>query len=175
MKFNVAEILFQRIGFVSSLNINDQAKISGKDVSLVGKGQFLRTDKGIWVSVLIETKIEMECVRCLNKFLFDVDFNIEEEVLPVGGLTNQRAVDTDQYAGSSLIDANNILDISGMVVQYIDINMPINGNCDVQCKGLCVECGINLNSNVCKCDTGSTDDGWNILSSTRIIERKQEK
>ena len=174
MKFNVAEILFQRIGFVSSLNINDQSKISGKDVSLVGKGQFLRTDKGIWVSALIETKIEMECVRCLDKFLFDVDFNIEEEVFPADGVTNQRAVDTDQYAEINLIDANNILDISDMVVQYIDINMPINGNCDVQCKGLCVECGTNLNSNMCKCDTGSMDGGWNILSSTRIIERKQE-
>jgi uncharacterized protein len=175
MKFNVSEILLQKIGFVSSLNINDQAEIDGQEVSLVGKGKLLRTDKGIWVSVFIETKIDMECVRCLNKFPFDVDFNIEEEVFPVDEATNQRAVETDRYAGISLIDANNILDISDMVVQYIDINMPINGNCDVQCKGLCVECGINLNSNMCKCETGSMDDGWNILSSTRIIERKQEK
>jgi len=174
MKFNVSEILFQKTGFVSPLNIDGHTKIDGKDAFLAGKGQFLRTDKGIWVSAFIETKIEMECVRCLNQFPFGIDFNIEEEVFPVGELANQRAVAREQYVGISLIDTNNTLDISDMVVQYIDINMPINGNCDVQCKGLCVQCGINLNSNICKCDLGSMDDGWNILSATRIIERKQE-
>ena len=84
------------------------------------------------------------------------------------------SLDEGEHLGISLIDANNMLDISNMVVQYIDINMPITGNCDVQCKGLCARCGINLNTNTCKCETDSIDGGWNILSSTRIIERKQE-
>ena len=61
MKFNVAEILFQKAGFVRSLNIDDHIQIDGKDMFLLGKGQFLRTDKGVWVSVRMETSIEMQC------------------------------------------------------------------------------------------------------------------
>ena len=174
MKFNVSDILFQKAGFISPLNIDDHIQIDGKDMFLFGKGQFLRTDKGIWVSVRIETSIEMQCGRCLNQFLFGISFDIEEEVFPNDGLSNMPSLDEGEHLGISLIDANNMLDISNMVVQYIDINMPITGNCDIQCKGLCARCGINLNANTCKCETDSIDGGWNILSSTRIIERKQE-
>ena len=171
MKFNVSEILFQKVGFVSTVIIDEHTKICCKDVFLFGKGQFLRTDKGIWFSADISTEIEMECGRCLNAFPFHVNFDIEEEVIPVDGPSNQRFVE-GQNSGISLIDSNNILDISDMVGQYIDISVPINGNCDVQCKGLCMQCGINLNLNKCQCDAGPIDEGWNLLSSTRIIERK---
>ena len=44
MKFNVSDILFQKAGFVSPLNIDDHIQIDGKDMFLFGKGQFLRTD-----------------------------------------------------------------------------------------------------------------------------------
>ena len=172
MKFNVSEILFQKTGFVSPLIIDEHTKIHGNDISLVGKGQFLRTDKGIWVSASVETEIKMDCSRCLAPFPFHVNFNIEEEVIPVDGPSNQSFVGEQQYSGISLIDSNNILDISDMVIQYIDVSVPINGNCNVQCKGLCAQCGINLNLNKCQCDAGPVDEGWNILSATRIIERK---
>jgi len=172
MKFNVSDILFQKTGFVSALIIDENTKIHGNDISLVGKGQFLRTDKGIWVSADVETEIKMECGRCLAPFPFHVSFNIEEEVISGDGPSNQRFVDEEKYSGISLINSNNILDVSDMVIQYIDVSVPINGNCDVQCKGLCMQCGINLNLNKCQCDAGPIDEGWNLLSSTRIIERK---
>tara|TARA_Y100001960_G_scaffold332845_1_gene435136 strand:+ start:1305 stop:1832 length:528 start_codon:yes stop_codon:yes gene_type:complete len=174
MKFNVSEILFQKAGFVSSLNIEDYIRVGDKDLFVVGRGEFLRTDKGIWVNARIDTEIEIECGRCLNKFPFGINFDVEEEVFPSSGFTSESVLEKEEQVGISLIDANNMLDISNMVVQYIDISMPITVKCDVQCKGLCVRCGINLNSNSCKCQTDSINDGWNILSTTRIIERKQE-
>lgn len=176
MRINVSEILLEKSGFARPLIIEGNVGVHEKDIYLTGNGQLLRTDKGIWISAKIQTEIEIDCGRCLNSFSRQINVDVEEEVLPADSLNNRIShfEHKEEYLETSLIDSNNILDMSDMVIQYIDINMPMNRNCDVQCKGLCTECGTNLNFNKCNCERNSINNEWNFLSSTRIIDSKQE-
>ncbi len=176
MKINVSEILSEKSGFVSPLVIEENISVYEKDIYLAGNGQVLRTDKGVWVSAKIQTEVEIVCSRCLKSFSYRIILDLEEEVVHAERLDKRQSnfEGGEEYLDVVLIDSNNILDMSNIVMQYIDINMPINTNCDVQCKGLCVECGINLNINKCICGGNSTDNGWNILATTRIIDSKEE-
>ena len=176
MKINVSEILSEKSGFVSPLVIEGNIGVHEKDIYLTGNGQLLRTDKGVWVSVKIQTEVEIVCGRCLKPFSYRVMLNLEEEVLHAERLAKRHSIfeDGEEYLDVATIDSNNKLDMSNIVMQYIDVNMPINTNCDVQCKGLCVECGINLNISKCICGGNPTDNGWNILATTRIIDSKEE-
>ncbi|MFW6036022.1 MAG: YceD family protein [Halothermotrichaceae bacterium] len=81
----------------------------------------------------------MVCSRCLEKFNYDLDIKIDEELLK-----------------EDLADVDSI-DLTDLFLENILINMPIKPLCDEDCKGLCPQCGQNLNKGECDCEVEFVD------------------
>ena len=47
---------------------------------------------------------------------------------------------------------NDKIDLSKIVEDAILINMPVSFLCKEDCKGMCFNCGANLNDEKCKCN-----------------------
>ncbi len=77
-----------------------------------------------------------ECTRCLTKteraylFGFEENCGIEDYGYPV---------------------VNDKIDLEKIVNDTIIMNIPITFLCKEDCKGICSECGVNLNNEQCKC------------------------
>ena len=52
---------------------------------------------------------------------------------------------------------NDRLDLDEIVENNIISMLPIKRLCNKDCKGLCHQCGINLNHSTCKCDNDDVD------------------
>ena len=52
---------------------------------------------------------------------------------------------------------NDRLDLDEIVENNIISMLPIKRLCNEDCKGLCHQCGINLNHNTCKCEIEDVD------------------
>ena len=52
---------------------------------------------------------------------------------------------------------DDVLDISEIVETSIISTLPIKRVCKEDCKGLCQECGCNLNYNTCSCNKEDVD------------------
>jgi uncharacterized protein len=73
----------------------------------------------------------------------------------------------DVVTGSSLkvpdddmsfaIDHNHELDLAEPVRQELVIAVPMHPLCTLDCAGLCVRCGHNLNAGLCDCEPEVTD------------------
>ena len=62
----------------------------------------------------------------------------------------------DEYADESGEDCyavvNDKIDLAKIVEDLIILNMPVSFLCKEDCKGICSGCGVNLNSDACKCN-----------------------
>ena len=85
----------------------------------------------------VDYVIKGECTRCLENtektFLLDFNESVEENNL-------------DGYSVK-----NDTIDLTKIVDDLIMINSPITFLCSEDCKGICLECGENLNNSQCKC------------------------
>lgn len=98
-------------------------------------------DNCIEIKARIVTKIELNCSRCLDAFIYPIDIDIEER------FTN----DIDlQEEGIMFVDGDT-LDITEITENCIVSTLPIKRLCKEDCKGLCAECGVNKNVDGCSC------------------------
>jgi len=111
----------------------------------------------------VKTKISIECARCLKPLEKEVKGSIE--MLFVGESTFdelQREGEIDNLDTIFPITGEK-LDLSEPIIEAIIIEVPVKVLCSDDCKGLCPNCGINLNENpdhVCKDSKEIGDDKW---------------
>jgi uncharacterized protein len=56
-----------------------------------------------------------------------------------------------------------IIDLTDDVRQTILLSVPLKLLCRQDCKGLCPDCGIDLNTGTCDCTSESADSRWDNL------------
>jgi uncharacterized protein len=95
----------------------------------------------------IKVDLEMICSRCLDTFIYPIDIDIEERFT-----TNSKSEDEE-----AVVVIDDVLDITEIVETSIISTLPIKRVCKEDCKGLCQECGCNLNSNTCSCNKEDVD------------------
>ncbi|MGG7057540.1 YceD family protein [Clostridium nigeriense] len=96
----------------------------------------------------IETKLKMHCSRCLETFIYPIDIDIEER------FTNNKELQEDEEI--IFVDSDSF-DIANIVENVIISTLPIKRLCTDNCKGLCYQCGKNLNEGACHCETNDVD------------------
>jgi uncharacterized protein len=113
--------------------------------------------KGILDSIgeLLELKgqitgtIELTCSRCLAKFPQELAIEVYEKLS-----NDTETVDKDEEV--VFIDSDT-LDITEIVLNNIILSLPIKRLCKENCKGLCQQCGTDLNSSSCNCEKSDID------------------
>jgi uncharacterized metal-binding protein YceD (DUF177 family) len=78
----------------------------------------------------VTADITMMCDYCLSPVKVDIKANVEEDV-----------------------EANGTeLDIIPLIEEAIILSLPMSVSCVEDCKGLCHQCGTNLNNDKCNCE-----------------------
>ena len=118
--------------FEAPLEISAEMYRHGQDVFLVGKldGDFSAT-----------------CCRCAEEFHGHVDRSFKFLLVPAAqaaaeGLEDDRGL--DHYEGDEI-------DVLPIVSEQALLALDAAPVCSSECKGLCVGCGANKNSEVCSC------------------------
>ncbi|MCK9478085.1 MAG: DUF177 domain-containing protein [Firmicutes bacterium] len=93
----------------------------------------------------VSADLSAVCARCLGEAVEKIEFDIKEKV------------EDDENLKGSLLDIGNI------ALQNIYLNMPLRFLCRSDCKGLCSECGMDLNKGQCKCNDEAIDERLSIL------------
>jgi DUF177 domain-containing protein len=112
------------------------------DVRKVGNGTF--EVKGV-----ARTRFELTCSRCLEPFEIPVDAAFELRYVPqlqnVG--EGEREVGEEDLATAYYRDG--VLDVAELLREQFQLALPMKPLHDDECRGLCPECGANLNRTEC--------------------------
>ena len=160
--FNVANLLKASSGKKQLDSVDEKfaSLLSPTIASVVGTVLLIRTDLGVWVSAKLKASINLECVRCLKEFDEIIPLNIEEEYVPYIDLLSKKNIDVKESEGSYRIGNDNLINLNRAVLEYSELLSPLNPKCKEECKGICIDCGLNKNDNKCECEVEMRDPRW---------------
>ena len=98
------------------------------------------------------TRLMLECGRCLDAMEVPVDARFELRYVPQ---EQNRGEDEREIAEDDLTTAfyrEGTLDVVDMLREQFQLALPMKPLCAESCRGLCPECGANLNRGNCACD-----------------------
>jgi len=179
LEINVSQLLKSGLGTTRTYPVNDEVDITGEEnLSLVkGEVKLTRTDRGVLVTGILHTDVEVPCSRCLTPFRLPLTLDIEEEYFPTIDVNSGVAVEVPEEPGCFTIDEHHILDLTEAIRQYALTSIPIKTLCKPECAGLCPVCGQNLNEKVCMHQHKEIDQRWakllEIKPSLFTDERKR--
>ena len=101
-----------------------------------------RTREGLFMQAQISANIETECSRCLENCFVPVKSDFEELYV----FLERFQEDTD----NEIVPEDGYIDLGVLFRDYLLIEMPMNSVCNPSCKGICIECGQNLNEGECE-------------------------
>ena len=102
------------------------------------------------IKIGIKTELKQQCDRCLENYksMFDAT---GEQIYQIG---------TGDYEDDDIeILPKNTkeIDLNNLINEVFLINRPIQNTCNDDCRGLCADCGKNLNKTTCNCKQESID------------------
>jgi len=124
---------------------------SVRDIRLVGK---------------LSTRLELSCARCLEPVTQDVkrDFDLFYRPQGIDAGREELSV-TDAEAEIGYYTGDGLL-LEEVLREQVLLSVPLKILCRNECKGLCRQCGKNLNSGSCGC-VPSADPRWQALEGLR--------
>ena len=99
----------------------------------------------------VTTTLELACSRCLEGFRVPMDPSFDLLFLPASAEphANEQEVEDDDLGTSYYRDG--VIDLADVVREQLFLALPMKPLCQEACKGLCPECGTNLNAGACDC------------------------
>ncbi len=110
----------------------------------------LSDDAGmIRLTACVSAAVHTRCARCNRPLVLDKEVDVDFAL--VHG--QQDAVERDDIIA---LDSDRV-DVDGIVVPELILNMDMAVLCDEDCKGLCPTCGKDLNEGDCGCRKKAVD------------------
>ncbi len=129
--------------------------VSEVRLDVLGKNYYLKVTTG--------TVYKVECDRCLEEMA--IDMSIDTSLV----YTEDNTLDPEhQEDDLRILPANeDTADLTDIVRQNLLVNLPMKNICMEECKGLCSQCGANLNIVECKCIDDKIDPRWEALKKLK--------
>jgi uncharacterized protein len=100
---------------------------------------------------LVKTALELPCSRCLEPFTLAVaarfDLRYQPHVMNAG--EGEREIEEDDL--TTAFYENDQIDLGQLMREQFYLALPMKPLCGDLCRGLCPECGTNLNYGTCSC------------------------
>ena len=98
-----------------------------------------------------QAELELQCSRCLEPFLMPVDSSFDLRFLPATEMVadDEREVQEEDLETSYYRDDQ--IDLNELLREQFYLALPMKPLCREDCKGLCAQCGTNLNTGTCAC------------------------
>jgi len=148
--FNVRDLRHEDFKEYEALVPSESLGLTYEEVEFIkplscSVGLFRQGGDNIYITTDVNATILVECRRCINPF--EVDIATTLGLLFSIGDTSSETDEGDEryYDGETL-------DISEDVRRALVLEIPTWSLCSETCKGLCPQCGTNLNMTGCSCE-----------------------
>lgn len=157
LRINVGFLLKEGAGYNRTVTFDSPGHIEADDfliTDLRGDLRLTRTPQGVLVQGTLQAKMRQECVRCLTAFEFPYEVEFSELFVPEEMFDQ---ADADPLAEPSVITEDGVIDLTPIMREEGILAIPMQALCKPDCKGLCAQCGQNLNEGACDCETEPID------------------
>lgn len=104
----------------------------------------------------IRTAVTLRCVNCLENFDLKIDSKFDIILFPVNEIQiNNAALNSEEM--EYIFYEGDKIDVTKILLEQVNLFIPYNPVCSADCRGICPNCGANLNYEKCKCENPKND------------------
>ena len=168
MKVTVSKIL-KTVG--ESLDFEVEGNLSLSDIypdvreflsPVKVKGTVTSQKDGFLVKGAGSVSVTMLCCRCLKPVPTEVHFELEELFALTG---KEQEKETETFSGDTIC-------LDQVVERSILTALPMKVLCEDNCKGLCPQCGKDLNEGPCGCTVSNIDPRFEGLRALFQLDKE---
>lgn len=114
-------------------------------------GDIFKVDGEYDLEVKIYYTIDSNCDRCLKPLTKEIETVLSEKMIIDKGNSNSDDDEEFIYLNDTL------LNLDDYIWSQVVISLPMKILCNNDCKGLCPQCGVDLNTQSCNCMDNTID------------------
>ena len=122
----------------------------------------------------VRAGLELACGRCLEAFRLPLALDVDLTYVPqpVGPRPGDGEIEVSDDDLATSYYRDQVLDLGEMLREQFYLALPMRPLCRDDCRGLCPQCGTNLNSGRCGCAPQWQDPRLGGLKA--LVEKKVE-
>ncbi|MBN2412196.1 DUF177 domain-containing protein [candidate division KSB1 bacterium] len=117
----------------------------------------------VFLKVQLDTSVALVCDRCLADYKYKLN-----ETVSIVCTTDNSLVTKDEDGIYFISETTNEINITDSIRDALILNIPQKKLCSEKCKGLCAQCGVNLNDETCNCKSEKIDPRWEALKKIKF-------
>jgi uncharacterized protein len=114
-------------------------------------------DGQIRISGHLQTRIDLSCSRCLEPITEEINRDFDLFYRQVSSIAREEEVHLKQDDTEIAFFQGNGLFLADVLAEQVNLSIPMKVICRSDCRGLCPQCGANLNAEDCRCEVHSSD------------------
>ena len=142
----------ERISLTGPASISGKVRLSGHEVFVNGH---------------VETRVQVECDRCLQQVELPVNSDFSLEYITGSDYESSEVAELTEAEMSVAVFDGKALDVDEIVKEQVVLAVPTRMLCREDCKGICPECGVDRNTGECSCVTDDIDPRWAALKNLK--------
>ncbi|MDD2447795.1 MAG: DUF177 domain-containing protein [Tissierellia bacterium] len=115
-------------------------------------GDIFKVDGEYDLNVNIYYTIDTNCNRCLKPTTMEMETLLSEQIIIDKGNIN-----IEEFDEEFIYLQDYLLNMDDYIWSQVVISLPMKILCSNNCKGLCPQCGIDLNTQSCNCMDNTID------------------
>ena len=127
-----------------------------------------KAGQSILIKGEVQTILSLQCVRCLKRFSSPLTSIFELILHPLKETFFGEATElSEKEMELSFIDKGEI-HLTEIACEQIFLEIPLQPLCCEKCKGLCPNCGRDLNLSSCHCVKEEFESGFSVLRKLKL-------
>ena len=130
-------------------------------------GRVTRSGLDVRVTGTLKAALTVPCDRCLQNVPFQLDQPVNLAFVPLEAERPAHG-EVELHAGDLEFSyyENEELDMDQLIREQLELALPVRVLCRDDCRGLCAQCGADLNTDPCDCPP-PTDPRWQALAELK--------
>src|SRR5262249_31403744 len=139
------------------------------------QGRATRAGSDVRMRGEIKTGISAPCDRCLKEVMLPIEIPFDLFYTPSdpgAGHTGEHELQERDL--DFAVYENEQIDLDELVLEQLELSLPSRVLCREECRGLCPQCGADLNVEQCDCKA-PIDPRWQALADLKAESEKNDK
>ena len=122
----------------------------------------VKAEKAVMTTGRITVPVAFECVRCLREFPSSLDIPLSTQFVPAPPQLPSGEHPMPSEQAEDYYYRDDVIVLNDLVRQEVLLAVPFSPQCRADCRGLCSQCGQDLNRGECAC-APPPDPRWAVL------------
>lgn len=146
----------------AQIDLDDEGSVSSP---VHFNGEILRDGSRVHLRGTVTGDVDLQCTRCAEPLRHHLDVSFDDVFVPASDAADAGEHELEGAELDEQIIEQDEIDLTDVIREQVLLNLPEQVFCKEDCKGLCPQCGTDLNKTDCDCGENEIDPRWAALKN----------